>query len=246
MNSKKVTRTRHFPYKHPTFGTKHHPKPRSAWEGSVYYWWWAYLRLNERYLKCCESGGRDDLTKLYAKFGDVRGDDFRSWWIEPVNGVERGAYLFSEPATNSIRLLEEGETAPSRSEALTFSLPLNLPKKLLEKRFSEFLNTHHKGERGKQLAKSSKAICRVKGQPNIPALALGLKIYEIKKQNPKMPYWEIGNTLPEVLRTQKLKDTDSTQDLMMKKAALTATVSRFLKTVRTRIEKTIEGDGVFP
>jgi hypothetical protein len=160
--------------------------------------------------------------------------------------VERGAYLFSEPAANSIRLLEEGETAPSRSEALTFSLPLNLPKKLLEKRFSEFLHTHHKGERGKQLAKSSKAICRVKGQPNIPALALGLKIYEIKKQNPKMPYWEIGNTLPAVLRTQKLKDTDSTQDLMMKKAALTATVSRFLKTVRTRIDKTIEGDSVFP
>jgi hypothetical protein len=246
MNSQKITRARHFPYKHPTFGTKHHPKPKSAWESSIYYWWWAYLRQNERYLKCCNSGGRDELASLYAKFGDVRGDDFRTWWNESVNGVERGAYLFSEPAANSIRLLEEGEKAPSRYEALTLSLPLNLPKKLLEKRFAEFLLTHHKGKRGRQLAKSSKAICRVKGQPNIPALALGLKIYEIKKKNPKMPYWEIGNSLPEVLRTQKLKSTDLPQDLLVKKAALTATVSRILKTARKRIERTIESEGVFP
>lgn len=246
MNQKKTTRARHFPYKHPTFGTKHHPKPKSAWEGSVYYWWWAYLRLNERYLQCCNLDGKGELAKLYAKFGDVRGDDFRAWWTEPVNGVERGAYLFAEPATNSIRLLEEGEKAPSRSEALTLSLPLNLPKKLLEKRFAEFLIAHHKGKRGKQLAKSSKAICKVKGQPNMPALALGLKIYELKKSNPKMPLWEIGNTLPEVLRTQKLKATDLPQDLLVKKAALAATVSRFMKIVRKRIDKTIEGDGIFP
>lgn len=246
MNEKKPTRARHFPYKHPTFGTKHLPKLKSAWESSVYYWWWAYLRRNERYLQCCKSGGKGELAKLYAKFGDVRGDDFRAWWTEPLNGIERGAYLFAEPATNSIRLLEEGEKAPPRLEALTLSLPLNLPKKLLEKRFSEFLHTHHKGERGRQLAKSSNAICKVKGQPNMPALALGLKIYELKKSNPKMPLWEIGNTLPEVLRTQKLKSTDLPQDLLVKKAALAATVSRFLKIVRTRIDKTIEGDGIFP
>lgn len=246
MNTQKTTRTRHFPYKHPTFGTKHHPKPKSAWECSVYYWWWAYLRQNERYLECCESGGKGQLAGLFAKFGDVRGDDFQSWWKEPIEGIERGAHLFSDPASNSIRLLEEGEKVPPRIEAITLTLPLNLPKKLLEKRFSEFLIKHHKGKRGIQLAKSSKALCKVKGQPNIPALALGLKIYEIKKSNPKMPLWEIGNTLPEVLRTQKLKSTDLPQDVLVKKGALTATVSRFLKTVRRRIDRTIEGEGIFP
>ena len=204
------------------------------------------MRKNERYLECCQLGGEGELAQLFAKFGDVRGDDFRSWWKEPVEGVERGTYLFAEPVKNSLRLLEEGEKAPPRVEALTLTLPLNLPKKLLEQRFAEFLSTHHKGERGRQLAKSSKAICKIKGQPNVRALALGLKIYEMRKSAPDMPLWEIGNMIPEVLRTQKLKGSDLPQDVLMKKKALAATVSRFLKIVQSRIDRTIEGEGIFP
>ena len=246
MNEQKTTLTRHFSYKHPTFGSKHHPKPTSAWETSVYFWWWAYLRQNERYLECCNSLGDGDLSQLYEIFGDVRGEDFRAWWKEPIEGIDRGAFLFAEPATNTIRLMKEGERAPACSEALTLTLPLNLPKKLLERRFKEFLDTNHKGERGKQLAKSSKAICKIKGQPNIPALALGLKMYLLRKSNPAMPLWEIGNSMPTVLRTQKLKPSDSPELTLMKKKALAATVSRMLKTVQLRIDRTIEGLGYFP
>jgi hypothetical protein len=197
-------------------------------------------------LECCKSGGKGELAALFAKFGDVRGDDFRAWWKEPVEGVERGAYLFAEPVTNSIRLLDEVEKAPPRAEALTLTLPLNLPKKLLEQRFSEFLITYHKGKRGVQLAKSSNAICRIKGQPNGPALALGLKVYELRRSAPDMALWEIGNRVPGVLRAQKLKITDLPQDAMMKKKALAATVSRFLKVVQARIDRTTEGEGIFP
>lgn len=197
-------------------------------------------------MECCKSGGKGELAALFAKFGDVRGDDFRAWWKEPVEGVERGAYLFAEPVTNSIRLLDEGEKAPPRAEALTLTLPLNLPKKLLEQRFSEFLITYHKGKRGVQLAKSSNAICRIKGQPNVPALALGLKVYELRRSAPDMALWEIGNRVPGVLRAQKLKITDLPQDAMMKKKALAATVSRFLKVVQARIDRTTEGEGIFP
>ena len=197
-------------------------------------------------MECCKSGGKGELAALFAKFGDVRGDDFRAWWKEPVEGVERGAYLFAEPVTNSIRLLDEGEKAPPRAEALTLTLPLNLPKKLLEQRFSEFLITYHKGKRGVQLAKSSNAICRIKGQPNVPALALGLKVYELRRSAPDMALWEIGNRVPGVLRAQKLKITDLPQDAVMKKKALAATVSRFLKVVQARIDRTIEGEGIFP
>jgi len=199
-----------------------------------------------KYLECCKSDGTGELAALFAKFGDVRCSDFQAWWKEPVEGVERGAYLFAQPVTNSIRLLDEGEKAPPRAEALTLTLPLNLPKKLLEQRFSEFLRTHHKGKRGVQLAKSSNAICKIKGQPNVPALALGLKVYELKKGAPDMALWEIGNRVPEVLRAQKLKITDLPQDAMMKKKALAATVSRFLKVVQARIDRTTEGGGIFP
>ena len=66
---------------------------------SVYFYWWAFLRLNEDYIRCCEVGGGGAHRRLYEDFGDVRdgvrptddGDEFKAWWIE------RGAILFAEP-----------------------------------------------------------------------------------------------------------------------------------------------------
>ena len=41
------------------------------------------------------------LASLYADFGDVRGEDFKTWWMFKVNGENRGAYLFAEPSAYS-------------------------------------------------------------------------------------------------------------------------------------------------
>ncbi len=67
----------HFSAQHPTFGTKHKPKSLTYQQRSPYYWWWAFLRLNEDYVKCCELGGKGKLANLYKDFGDVRSDDFK-------------------------------------------------------------------------------------------------------------------------------------------------------------------------
>jgi hypothetical protein len=148
---KKQSRTRHFPYGHPTFGSKARPKSKSAWERSVYYWWWAYLRMNQQYLDCCSNGGKGRLKNLYQKFGDVRGSDFKEWWQQEVNGEQRGAYLFANKRVeDTVRVLEEGEKAVSSSEALTISLPLNLPRRFLERRVLDLIGEHHKGLRGHQ------------------------------------------------------------------------------------------------
>ncbi|WP_396190148.1 hypothetical protein, partial [Flavobacterium sp.] len=69
---------RHFPYKHPTFGTKNRPKPPSAWKGSVYYWWWEYMGRNEEYQIACQSSDKGKYAALFEDFG-VLGDDFQSW-----------------------------------------------------------------------------------------------------------------------------------------------------------------------
>ena len=66
MNEQKTVRTRHFPYKSPKFGTKNKPAPKGDWRNTVFYWWWAYLKRNDQYIECCESGGKGKLAKLYA------------------------------------------------------------------------------------------------------------------------------------------------------------------------------------
>ena len=238
---KKHPAGRHFPYQHPVFGTGAKPAPSSKWNKSIYYWWWAYLKRNAIYLLTCENGGDGPCAGLYRDFGDVRGDDFKAWWSEDG----RGARLFAEPrAEDSVRLLEKGEEALSREEALTISLPLNLPKRTLEAHVKRLLAAHHTGQRGKQYAKLSRARYKVRGQPNVPALAMGLAVWDLRQERPDLALWEIGNRVPGLLKTQKIKLGDDHHDLTVKKRALAVVVSRYIKRVKLSIEEAEQG--LFP
>lgn len=241
MNLKKSPYRRHFQYKHPTFGTKSQPKPKSASEGTVYYFWWQYLRRNQEYLLCCETAGKGKLADLYKDFGDVRRDDFKQWWMEDG----KGAYLFAEPqAEDSIRVMESGQEALDPSEALSVSIPLYLPKKTILRRFKELLDERHQGKRGHQLAKRSKARYQIKGQPNIQAIKQALDVYDFRKANPKMKLWEIGNAIPRLQLSNKLKSSDTASERADKRNVLAATVSRYLKRAENSIKNTTLG--IFP
>ena len=238
MENRKKPLQRHFAYQHPTFGTKNRPKPESAWKKSVYYWWWAYLKRNQDYLKCCENKGVGKLANLYKDFGDVRGDNFKEWWGSNTRGVD----LFAEPsAEDSIRVLHQGENVLSSDEALTVSFPINLPKRFLEKRFRELLVELHPGKPGRQLAKKSKAKYKVRGQLNIYSLKLALEVYDFKVANPKLKLWEIGNAIPKFYLEQKIKSLDTPSTLVDKKIKLAVSVSRSLKRVKDSIKATSEG-----
>jgi hypothetical protein len=238
---KKQPAGRHFPYQHPTFGTTGRPAPASKWKNTVYYWWWAYLRSNPLYLETCAAGGIGRCANLYLDFGDVRDDDFKAWWLEGGRGVR----LFAEPtAEDMVRVLDEGEAALSPREALTVSLPLNFPKRLLEQRFRVLLAKHHKGERGRQHAKKSRAKFKVSGQPNVPALKLGFEVWQLRKSRPELKLWEIGNQIEGLLRTQKILPKDARVVVADKRRALAITVSRYLKRVESSITRA--GEGEFP
>lgn len=173
---------------------------------------------------------------MYADFGDVQGEDFKAWWTFKVDGESRGAYLFAEPIVeSSVKVLKEGEKAASDAEFLTLSLPLNFPKRFLERRFKELLKAVHKGKRGVQLARFSKAKYRFEGQPNIPALEQGLMVYDALKavegMRPKKPHWEIAQELKIVPKDKRVEKTDSPKIAADKKNVLTAIVGRYKKRV---------------
>lgn len=238
---KNVPSQRHFAYRHPTFGTTKAPKSVSHWQGSVYYWWWAFLRKNVEYLACCESGGKGPMAVLYQDFGDVRNDDFKAWWSQGSRAIR----LFAEPAAEDVvRELQGGEAAPDQSNVLTLVFPLNLPKRYLQKRFNQLLKKHHTGKQGVQYAKSSRARYKFEGQPNVPSLKLAMKVYEMKLENPKMKLWEIGNEMPGVIRSQKLKASDDQYTKEQKKKALASTVSRYLRRAEESIQRV--GQGLSP
>ena len=237
----KNSRPRHFPYQPPTFGRRENVKDESAWKKTIYYLWWSYLKRNEDYLKTCESSGKGSLSKLYEDFGDVRTDDFKAWWTEDG----RGARLFSEPpAQETIRVVSKDEIGSLDEDLLLMSVPLNLPKKFLLQRFRTLLAEKHKGERGKQYAKRSKAKYQFKGQPNIEALLLALHVYDQSKANPKMRLWELGQFLPQFRHVLKDYLKTGTPPETVDKKIIEATVSRYKRKATESIRNTALG--VFP
>ena len=63
---------------------------------SVYYYWWAFLRENKDYIKCCERRGAGPMSALYEDFGDIRSENFMAWW------KRGGRDLFCEPPEDQI------------------------------------------------------------------------------------------------------------------------------------------------
>lgn len=227
MPAKHTPSARHFPYQHPLFGTK---SSRKTGANSVYFWWWAYLKRNKKYIACCESGGKGRLEHLYQDFGDVRGDDFKAWWQEDARGVR----LFAEPrAEDTVRVLKGGETVLHESQALTLSLPLNLPKRFLIRRCRELVAEIEGAKRGELYARKSQAKYQIKGQPNIPALRRALKVYDAveaeKLSEKKKPYWRIAMNLKLVTAEKMVLASDPPAVATDKRNVMTAIVARLFK-----------------
>jgi hypothetical protein len=244
MKTNKNPSSRNFPYKNPEFGRVTKKKHPDSWKKTVYYWWWSYLKRNQEYLKCCESEGKGTLKKLYQDFGDVRSDDFQKWWAEG----DRGANLFSNPvAESTVKVLNVGEIVTEENQ-LVVSFPLSLPKRHLKKRLNDLLKKHHKGQRGVQQAKSSKAKYQFKGQPNYKGLERALKVYDhlevLKLQGIKKPQWKVAMDLNIVEDKYRVHRTDTPKTAEDKRRVLTAIVGRLKKKASLSIDRTSKG--LFP
>ena len=229
---------RHFPYQHPTFGTEKKPKPKRYWEDTIYFLWWSYLKRSPQYIQTCESEGKKGLVGLYQDFGDVRGDSFKEWWSKD----SRGLRLVAEPqALSTLQVVTKEELDEIQDETLLISVPLSLPKKFLLERFRKILAEHHKGERGRQYAKKSKAKYQFKGQPNIQGMKTALMIHDYISINPKIKLWEVGRILTQYkieLEECRKKNITPSYDL---KRTIEATVSRYKRKALTSISNTEMG-----
>ena len=233
---------RHFPYQHPTFGTKLKPRSASYWQRSVYYWWFEYLRRHAGYKKTCMQSGKGKCAKLYADFGDIHSVEFKDWWTTD----DRGAQLFAEPrAEHHVQVVSKiSEEEAAYDEIIFVKVPLNFSKKILKRDFARLLAKHHFGERGHRYARESSAKYEVVGQPNINALRTTLQVYDYRKLHPELKLWEIARDLKLFHFEQMPQPDDLPETISDKKNLLAATVSRYLRKAETMIDNV--GRGRFP
>lgn len=168
---------------HPTFGRQRKPfdeqNPPITVTESPYYWWYMFLKLNEKYTQTCADNGQGDYAALYADFGDIHQTNFKDWWNEKVT-------LFSEPKQGYKMMIAKGpaDIAPFDSEeVLNLVVPLNRTQRSLKKAFASLvLSRIEKGKRGVSV-EESKAKYRLSGKWHIEALATAYKVYTLKKQS---------------------------------------------------------------
>ena len=229
-----------FSYKHPTFGRSNAVKATEPFKNSVYYLWWEFLRRSEAYQKCCTSGGGGKLKNIYQDFGDVFATDFKTWWQTD----ERGAFLFAEQLPPTFQPIKVIPNEVTMSQVMVLQVPMALPKRLLMAEFQKLLNAHHSGKRGRRNNVSSTARYPVTGHIDIFALQKCLRVYDLKKANPKMPLWQIAQQSVAIKREAFIEDGDTQAIITNKKLILANTASRLVKKAALII-KTVE-QGSFP
>ncbi len=233
---------------YPTFGTKNKRLPPSRQEQSPYYWWWEYLRRNKDYLATCENGGKGKYAKLYADFGDIRGDNFRIWW------QAKGVKLFAEQmSVYQFKELESKEEVPeqwNKKEFIFLQVPLTYDRKSLKKYFNKLLMDRHGRERGRPSKSASRTTAKypLNGTYTIANLKLCLQVYDCYMETRvganKLKLWEIGVKKGLVKKELMPDPKDDSKDRLIKRNNLAATASRYVRQAQARIEKAALG--IFP
>ena len=236
----------HFSAQHPTFGTKHKPKSPTYQQRSPYYWWWAFLRLNEDYLKCCELGGKGKLANLYKDFGDVRSDNFKEWW------KDKGVELFAEkPLPQSLtKLTTKAEWDETWGDSvMVVAVPLSMSKRYIYSRFITLVKKNHTAKRGRTAEQWTKSTAkyRINRNHTIDNLRTTFTVYSEYVTNNKLPkhdkltIWQLGDKLKIVKNATTVKNELIGRTEIERRNILAASVSRYVKQAKKIIAATAEG-----
>jgi len=226
-----------FAYKHPTFGRSNAVKATEPFKNSVYYLWWEFLRRSDAYKKCCASGGKGKSSGVYEDFGDVFETDFKTWW----QFDDRGACLFAERLPPKMMLIDALPAPAVADQVLVLQVPLGLSKRTLVAEFQKILKDHHQGKRGRRNNVNSTARYPVTGHIDTDALQKCLRVYDMRKENPKMPLWQVCQNCKAIQRSALLSDTDTGPEKTAKKFNLTNTASRLIKRAELVIQNVEQG-----
>lgn len=148
------------------------PFPRARpWECSVYYYWWLFLREQEGYRLCCQSGGRGEYASLYQDFGDVHEQGFPAWWRNI------GRVLFGEP---QLRVSDPPKHASDLRTNLEFGNAVNS---------GNTVRKDARGQPGEEV--ESQARYSIIGRPNPRHLYQRHKLLTLVRSRPQVPLWKL-------------------------------------------------------
>lgn len=230
---------------HPIFGTAKRRLSIAYQQRSPYFWWWEFLRRNEAYAECCRDGGQGPLAALFKDFGVVSNDSFKDWWDA------RGYHLFAERPLplklHELKSAEEWDSSWSSDSVMVVAVPLDTPKRYLQKFFSDLLKTRHKGKRGRKSLSdrdSSTARYPLYRNVSIHTLRIQLAVYDAvmakKRGESKKTLAHIGQELA-LVKSAMPSPEDDKRDADHKRNVMAASVSRHFRDAQRIVANTALG-----
>lgn len=241
----------------------HYPSKKGGeldWQRSAYYWWWQCLKRNADYIKCCDKGGKGALSKLYADFGDVRGDDFWEWWgYRAVKGERaRGELLFKERFSTMYKVLgskdDWEDDFSDKDNFMVCAVNLRAPRRLQQAQFYKTLlkaieDSGVARKRGRMNADDLKnSTARYPIYKNFTAehLEACVRCYDEmianEKRDKKQPLWQLClNVHDNEMRLFKEKKTTNVGNNRDDKNFLAVIFSRYRDAAKAMIANTSRG-----
>jgi predicted transcriptional regulator len=179
----------------------------------------------------------------------VRGADFKKWWTENA----RGARLFCEQDyAQKLTELNNYEDVPTQwdtTKLMVVAVPLTSDKEYLRKRFNTLLRLRHQKRRGRTVNKFAQSSAKYTLHQNYTidnldkCLSVYLRHKTAKERGERITLWRIGAEL-RLMPSSIPKPSDPPDEAFLKRQALAAAVSRYLKQANQRISNVVKG--VFP
>lgn len=203
-------------------------------EGSVYYYWWAFLRENADYAAFCDNPGDGPMAEIFKDFGDLRKIRFWDWWIGG------GRMLFCEPSDEPILKEPLPLGISNDGNRVTLSIPVTGDidrtmaelRKLLKPAFE--MEQKRRQNLGISTSGQSRAKYQVHKTPYPLALYNCLKVWQVKQLYTNISNFEVGEKAG-LVKHSKSADLINT---------VGATVGRYLREAEALIYNV--GFGRFP
>lgn len=162
--------------------------------GSVYYWWWRFMRLSPVFWFASQTGHmpvQPQMAETFKQIGNLE-RSFIAWWRET------GRFLFAEakrPARVQKLDLDTLQEHEFRDGALLLEIPLSIRKETIIKQVKRLLAEEHEG-RELDLAATSTAKLKLHTKRyRLRTLEIEYWVLLYKMLYPEVAIWQIGDRL---------------------------------------------------
>ena len=164
-------------------------------ENSVYYWWWAFMRLSPVFWYANQTGLQpvdSNSARTLELVGELTRGSFGTWW----RGIGRKIFVEAKhPAKVRLIEIDEVDRVELYERSMVIEVPLTISRATLQRQFKKLLAEQHEGRLLNIAATSNAKLQLHTKRFNTRTLEIEYWVMLYRLLNPDIATWRIGDRL---------------------------------------------------